>query len=454
MRLFAFAFAFVLAVAGADASAQINGRMVQGPTYGTIQRISGETLLIAEIKASCAPDAQLGGGYCFDEAIAAMRTLGVASATVLGVTSQPLQGAPVQGEIFDVRSEAGRFVAAARVDGRAGVYVPRNCFALPGEGVRYDVQRQGATRVAVESQLIVCDGAAPPQPWYASAPAAFPFGRTAPSGPGFWPATSAPVLTGAPQPFAHLNSACPAEAVLRDRLCFSTAIAAMQANPGQREVSSLGAPVQASDGLIVERVDQYVMRMRRNNRLDVDERWFDRALIAAPDGCGLTGPASYQLMDDGGLFYAVPIQQARCGPPMAPTPVAIYEFLGDEVFLITPGSCGEPAQIAHGCGGHVMNYMRQTGSHSLQAISVRGNYAIGTVITFRGAGNIRYEIVRIRANQDYTVFDAETVSHYEAGVRPASGCSLPDNWIPGSEGAVITGPLVARFYTWYACPVG
>lgn len=440
----------------AEAYAQVEARLVQGPSYGTVRLARGETLLIAEARADCPAAATLAEGVCFSEALAAMRAGGFANAGV--VVTNP--GGAIRGDIYDVRSTAGQFAATFREDGRTGVLVPRNCYALQGEGVRYEVQQSAAGRIALESQLIVCDGPAPPQPWAASGasiPAAPPaVGASLGGGGNFWPPTSTPLMRGAAMPFASANAGCPAEAVLRDRLCFAGPIAQLQADPAQREVVALGANVQAQPGASVQRVDQYVVRQRRN-RIDVDERWFDRPLISAPDGCSMSGAPEYQLSENAGAFFATPVQRARCGPPLAPAPVAIYEFYGDQTFLVTPGSCAQEARLQGGdaCFSQVMGYMRQTGQREMQVVSLDANYAPGTVVPFRTSNSrIRYDIISVSATPDYTQWGARNISRYQAGVRPAGGCSLPDTWIPGSEGIIVGSGNVGRFYTWYACPAG
>lgn len=241
---------------------------------------------------------------------------------------------------------------------------------------------------------------------------------------------------------------------MRDRLCFAGPIAQLQADPNLREVSVIGANVQAQDGMTVQRVDQYVVRQRRN-RVTVDERWFDRSLIAAPEGCSASGAMEYAISEDGGAFFATPFQRARCGPPLAPAPVAIYEFYGNETLLVTPGSCAQEARLRGGdaCFNQVMAYMRQTGQRDVQVVSLDNNYAPGTVVPFRtGNSRIRYDILIVTATPDFTQFGAHETSRYNAGVRPASGCSLPDQWIPGSEGVIVGAGNRGRFYTWYACP--
>lgn len=153
-------------IATIDIAAAQESRLVQGPTHGTVRRALGETLLVAEQKPNCPASAQLAEGLCFDEAIAAMRSNRLTSAAAVALGPD---GA-ARNEIYDLRAEGNSFTAALREDGRSGVLVPRNCFALPNEGVRYEVQRLPNARAALESQLIVCDGAAPPQPWRRAAP--------------------------------------------------------------------------------------------------------------------------------------------------------------------------------------------------------------------------------------------------------------------------------------------
>jgi len=452
-RVLAAALAALFATA--DIAVAQESRLVQGPRYGTVRRALGETLLLAEQKPNCPANAQLAPNLCFDEAIAAMRSsrLTSASAIALGPVGA------VRNEIYDLSANGSAYTATLREDGRSGVLVPRNCFALPNEGVRYEVTRLPNARAALESQLIVCDGAAPPQPWRASGasiPAApLALGAANSAAEPTWPPTSTPTLRGDPAPFASSNPACPAEAVLRDRLCYAAPIAQLEADPNLREVSVLGANVQAQAGMTVQRVDQYVVRQRRN-RVTVDERWFDRSLVATPDGCSNTGAAEYLISENAGAFFATPIQRARCGPPLAPAPVAVYEFYGNETFLVTPGSCAQEARLRGGdaCFSQVMAYMRQTGQRDVQVVSLDGNYAPSTVVPFRGGGRIRYDVLIVTASPDFTQFGAHETRRYNAGVRPAGGCRLPQEWIPGSEGVIVSGGNRGRFFTWYECPAG
>lgn len=468
MRVLGIAGVAIVAVLSFSgvASAQYSGaKLIQGPEYGTIREVLGTPLLVAQGKPNCAAAARLvPEGPCFDTVIAYMRARGVASATVFGASQQVSAGTVIGGEpgagydLYSVTATGGQFRAARQDDATTSIRVPRECFSLPGEAVKYSIESRDSQTVAQERQLVVCGGGPQGQgPWVASGqtiPAAAPAINQAPMATGqTWEAAGYRSATGTVRQLAAPSPSCSAEGVLRDGVCFDAAIAVMNADPSLRELDVVAArrPVSGGESLTAADTEQYVLKRRRNG-YKADKRWNDRTTVSGPAGCSAVSAVRFHVVTP---TTAQERQRLLCGAPPAPAPMAIYEVYGKVDPIIEPGNCAPEQRLLGGgmCSSNVINYMRSHNIGSMQAIVIGRALIVGSRVHKSGS-QISLDFAQVRANPDGQTFSADRQLRYENGITIPSGCRILVGGPSEREGVIVVGGgwRMAQHYQWVQCP--
>lgn len=448
------------------AQAQYTGaKLIQGPEYGTVREVLGMPLLVAQPKPNCPTAARLAqDGPCFDTVTAYMRARGVTSATVFGASQQVSAGATIGGEpgsgfdIFTVTAAGGQFSATRQDDVTTSVRVPRECFSLPGEGVKYSVESRDGQTVAQERQLVVCGGGpqgnGPYQPAGPSIPASPPAINQAPMASGqTWEVAGYRSAVGTTRHLAAPSPTCSATGVLRDGICFDAAIALMNADQSLRELDVVAArrPVSGGESLSAAETEQYVLKRRRNG-YKADKRWSDRTTVSGPSGCSAVSPVRFHVTGPASVQER---QRLLCGAPAAPAPMAIYEVYGKVEPIIEPGSCAPEQRLLGGgmCSSNVIGYMRAHGIGSMQAIVIGRALVVGSRVHKSGS-QISLDFAQVRANPDGQTFSADRQLRYENGITIPSGCRILTSGPSEREGVIVVGGgwRMAQHYQWVQCP--
>lgn len=460
----AAAAVLAVCVTAGVAHAQLQPRMIQGPTYGEIRAVLGDALMIAEPSPSCSADGSLAPGYCFDRILAFMRRSGASTLRVLAPMSAPQQGAQLNAETpglrwFTVTIGASGAVAEALNLRTSGVRVPRQCYALPGEGVRYRFETNGGELVAQEVQTVSCGGGPQSGPPYvpqgATIPATAPaIGASAQTGGDAWGATGQTLARGALRELAYVRPDCDPAAIVRDNLCFAGPLTLMSADPNADDIDTLGVnrPLAAGDRVDNAEIRQLVLKRRRNG-FRADGRWSPRFTAQGPAGCGAEA-RFFDIVEQNGRLMAHESVLATCGAPGAPDPAAIYEVYGAIKPLAEPGGCPQELYLFGNniCFGSVASYMQQNTIWALEALVVNQNWQEGTRI--HSHGGMFFEFADVRMYEDRT-FRAGRKRDYEPEIRAPQGCRSLDNAPSEASGLVIVnvgGRRMAQAYRWMACP--
>jgi len=352
--------------------------------------------------------------------------------------------------LYDVSLAGGGPVVTPVTLPSSSVRVPRGCHGI-GRGVDYRLDMRDGGLVARELQSVSCDG--PPPPIGYGGPRRPPIG---PGEPGErWPATATVEVLGAPRQLAAPRPDCPPEAVLRDGVCFAAGIAVLASQPGLKELDVIGAkrPVAPGAVLIAKETEQYVLKRKGKAGFKAGKRWFDKSSLAAPNGCGLSGPVDFEV-EPGERVHERAL--ADCGPPAAPQPVAIYEAYGATLPVVQgnrPG-CAEKGEqlLGNACFTEVIAYMRARKIPRLEALVLERPHGPGARI--HAGGPIGYSFAEVWANPDGT-YKADRKRSYSAQIR-SNGCANVTAEGPEASGVMLVrreGGVMAQAYQWVACPV-
>lgn len=441
-----------------SAAAQNSGRVVRGPEYGQVRLVYGQTLLALKPGTVNCPAGLAWEGTCLASAITQMRQSNLARASGFLPASETFDGA-VRGEIIDIMLGDTDWSAEWRLEGAVGVFVPKQCAALPGETVRYTRGYEDRIDVIRESQLVVCNGAVPPKgpPW-------LPVGETIPGrappiGPALppawpvWPAANFPIVEGEVMGVVGIDPACPAELVLKDGLCFAglpeKLAAQIAANPKNDEVVIAGSAQPMANGLRVKSIALYEYKQKKKGP-SVSRKLFAALPVRAPADCSLVDSPEYLIEGADGRFQVRAVQNAACGgPPEAPKGFSLVEFYGYAFPVARRGNCGPEDRLLGGnlCFGAVKAWMQARGIDRLNAILLNGNPGTGTVLQ---NGKSQYEIARVTANADYTEFTAERRGLYTTGLKANNGCRTPAAGV--TSGVILEPDGSAVYWEWKECP--
>ena len=476
----------LLAVLPFGAQAQsTQPQLVHPAEFGVVREVTGGELLTATPRAGCPAKAQpITGGPCFDKVMTAF----TGHARILGLSHDARQGDRIGGvygrdyTLYEVSQSPDGLRAEALPFATSNVLVPRNCYALNGEGVGYIVGANGPY-VARESQLVVCDGGPhnPNGPYQ-------PEGASVPSTPGGWHRTEMALLEGQ-QRYLAAPGTCDPQYSLKTTYCAQPAVMFMQQNPGTSELDLIAARHAVRDGdvLATSEIDQWVMKRKGNKGFKADSRWFDKATLTAQDGCYAVEDVGWYVEQQQDGLYVTEKALNRCGAPAAPVPADVYEAFGDDYFVV---DCSEHRdwRDRHDFGGqdHHDNGNHQGGDHhdgdhqnggdhhddqdagcfnSAREYLRKSNRTSATVVVLNERARsddhlyegsyTSYDVADVSLNPDGSI-TSNRVDNYVPSNIYMNNCSVLQNGPAESHGFVMVrsmGISWARSYTWMSCPV-
>ncbi|HYF22717.1 MAG TPA: hypothetical protein VD929_04895 [Caulobacteraceae bacterium] len=444
---------WALAAGAAAAQAPV---LIQEPTWGEVRAAEGDLIPVAQARSGCARDLS-ADGLCFADAVAELKARGAAEGLVLGVERPVRDRDVVAGpygagwRLYRVRSGAAPEIRRAELP-TSDVRVPRGCFALPGEEVRYGVEARGPRALAREFQVVSCGG--PPR--QASGPYQ-PLGQAYGTGDS-WPATETIHAKGDLRPLAAVRTDCPPAAVLRDGVCYDETIQTLAADPKGKDLDVIAAkrPVALDDRLGAGEVMQTVLK-KRGKGFKADKRWFARSDVRIPGGCAPAGEMFFRVVSQGDRPMVEETQAATCGAPLAPEPVAVWEAYGALLPLVEIGgnaNCAPEHRLTgDACFTPLVNWMKSKGLSRTEAVMIDRSYGSGTRL-FNG-GPVRFSTVLVTADAN-GVYKAERRSGYTPSIVWPNGCRDHTGGPSDSEGLLIVnerGGRMAQAYAWAACPV-
>lgn len=461
--------ALFLAALGAIGPAQAQQRqtLISQPTYGTVRQILGSPLIVATPDARCPAAAVLeAGGPCFDRVIAFMRARALTTMRAVA-TSGPVQAGQqlnlAQGgvRLYDVVSDSGVFRAVPSPLARSSIRVPGDCYALPGEDIRYQVVARDNETVAQEYQIVVCGGAAQGNPPYqpqGTIPASPPAIGAEPQMPGqTYQPTGYVVARGTPREVAYVDAACDPAAIVRDGMCYAGPLTLMAADPRANDIDVIGVrrPIRAGERLTRADTQQTVLKRRRDG-FRADRRLLPRFTLTSPEGCRQSEEVAFDVVQGDGRLMVVETSTALCGAPGAPAPMAIYERYGNIMALAEPAGGCPPEMLMiddRACFAQVKRYMEAIGVVEIDALVLHENYQLGTRV--HSHGQVRFDYAEVTIRPDGTLH-ADRKRSYSAGIQYDAYCHPNSDFPSQSSGTMITtqgGFRVAQAYAWVGCDV-
>ncbi|MFT3997640.1 MAG: hypothetical protein QM667_09550 [Asticcacaulis sp.] len=439
-------------------------RLIEPPRYGQVHEVLGAARYVAGPKAGC-PVAMrtFEGGPCLDTVAARLKATGEKSTRVLGVRHAAAPGEAVRGvygtdyTLIDV-TVAGDALKWRELDlPTSEVRVPRNCFALRGEGVFYTVETRGGQTVAQERQTAICGGgprqpSGPYMPEGPSIPIDPPaVGASVYTGADAWPRTEILRTEGETRYLTQADAGCAGDYLVRKVYCARTGIDFLRANAAVKELDLIGAKRQVRDGdaLADDDIEQLVLK-RTSNGFKADKRWFAKTMLSVPSGCSANGEAIYRVRArDEGLFVAEEAQ-ATCGAPPPPVPSAIYEVYGDMRPIAYPrqGCPQDLVLLAGTCFQEVVAYMQRAGHNALDVVVMTRAPRAGDRLSQS------YDMAKVKRLENGK-YEADRKSGSRGNVMLMNRCqSMPSRPSEGQGYIVQWGPggLMAQAYEWQACP--
>ncbi len=436
------------AIAGAQTR---QPRLVQPPSFGTVHEVLGNTLPVVAPKSAC-KTAPVAGGACLD----GLR-LGDGPTRVVRLSQPARPGSRVAGDhgrdftLYDVWRDAKGVQARALEFPTSAVQVPRNCFALGGEGVGYGISQVDGAPTATESQFVSCDGG--PRD---------PHGPYAPEGPvihaqgGGWHVTETTRIAGQRR-YLAVPANCDPQYSVRTTWCAAPAVTWLQTHPGEAELDLIAAhsPVRAGDVLGDKDVDQWVLKRKGDNKFKPDDRWFKKSMMATIDGCTPVEDVRWYVEGPADGLYITEKALARCGAPLAPVPTATYEAYGDDLFIVDcadhRGWRDRDDKSPDGCFDQARDYLHRT--HQKSAYFVVLNDRAHRDDRLLDGGYISYDVAEVKLNRDDTMN-----VHRQTGYVPSvslPNCQPVSGGPAESHGFVIAdamGVRSARPFQWMSCP--
>lgn len=422
--------------------------LIQEARFGTVREVMGSQLLTVMPSGTCDAEAQLVTGYCFDKVLTALGDRG----RVLVLARPAQQGDRVAGvygrdfTLYDVSKGPNGYQARPMPLPTSNVLVPRNCFALDGEGVAYNIGVNGPM-VSQEGQMVVCDGG-PRSPHGPYQPDASPI---PPGTQDTWHRTEEAVMAGSTR-YLAVPGPCDPQYAIKTSYCAQPAITYLQNNPDVKELDLIAAlrAVQPGDDLGNKEVDQWVLKRKGSHGgFKADSRWFDKSTMAAIDGCTATEQVSWRVDGQADGLYVHEEALNTCGAPPAPVPTDVVEAYGYEEYAVVNCSHG------HGEGSDCMNdaadMVRHSGQKEMTIVALEGWAHPGDHLY--SGGPVDYFVVGVKINQDNTY---KVENGYSTSGVTFQNCTAVDSSDPKSSGFILTGGrghLSARQYQWMSCPV-
>ena len=426
-------------------AAPANARLITPPKFGEVREVAGATLHATAPTKSCAPgDATAADGQCFPgvrpNAGETQRILVINTARAGDLISGQFNR---DFQLYDVsRSDKG-LQAVRRELQTSDVMVPRDCFALREEPVKYTIAAQSEGMRATESQMVVCGGG-PQQP-------RGPYrtdGPPMPSDPRGWRRTEVTYVSGAPRYLAVLDNACPQEFRLRDNHCARSAISYLTANAGGPEVDLIAAkrPVTPGDALAGEDVSQWVLK-RRSNGFKADGRWLQKSMVSQVDGCVGLESVKWHVSGDANGFSITEKILSRCGAPAAPTPTAIYEVYGGDYFILDCSWVDGAKEVDVRCRQQANDFLNRGGKQTGEFVIITDRLREGDRV--HAGSYARFTMVR----GEMTPMDVTVKRMTPPNITGVAGCTAAGKG-GDTDGFLIVrnaGILWARRYQQMAC---
>ncbi len=438
-----------LAVSPAVAFAAPPPQLIHPAVFGTVHEVLGSQLLTVTAGGDCAQKDQLVGGYCFGKVLTALgdhgRVLTLARPAQTGDRVEGVYGRDFM--LYDVAKGPDGYHARALTLPTSNVLVPRNCYALNGEDVAYDIGVNGPD-VAQESQLVVCDGG-PNNPHGPYQPEGAPI---PPGGQDTWHRTEQAVMAGDTR-YLAVPGTCDPQYSIKTTYCAQPAITYLQNHPDIQELDLVAAlhAVQPGDVLGKSEIDQWVLKRKgTHGGFKADSRWFDKSAMPAIAGCTSVEDTSWRVDGQPDGLYIHEEALNRCGAPPAPVPTDVVEAYGDEEYVVVNCSHGGHAQGSD-CMNQAADIVRQSGQKQLTIVAVDGWARPGDHL-YSGSQN-NYDIVGVKIAQDNSY---KVEGGYSTGGVSLQNCTATSSSDPQASGFILLGGhgyLHARQYQWMECPV-
>jgi hypothetical protein len=452
MRKFTFGLALLVVSAGAQAQAQdAPPRLIKPAVFGEVREITGDALPLAAAKAGC-KSAPLADGPCLDNL-----ALTATPSRVVMLAHPASSGARVTGvygrdfTLYTVWRDARGAQAQALPLPTSNLSVPRTCFALNGEEVGYGIGVRNGAPVAVESQIVSCDGGprAPHGPYA-------PQGDVIASASGGWHVTEMQLIAGQRRHLAQ-PATCDAQFSLKTDWCAETAVRYLQNHPDEKELDLIAAKkaVRAGDILGDDDVEQWVLKRRGGAKFKADSRWFKKSMMTTAEGCAPVEAVRWYVEPGEEGLDIVEKALNRCGAPLAPVPADTYEAYGQDMFIV---GCAQhrwrdrDEKSPDGCFDQARAYLQRTRQTSAYVIVL--NQAARLDDHLYTGGYISYDVAQVSLSKDGALMARRDTVYAPNVVR--SRCSPVGDGPAESRGFVIVrsmGVQWARPYAWMRCPV-
>ncbi len=455
------------------AAAQSNAPVLIEPArFGVVREVLGAELSIALPRANCPVKFQpVKDGPCFDKV--KLKPAAQGETRVLALLQTGPGDGPVSGtygreyQLYDLFPTAEGFQARPLELETSDISVPRDCYALPGEGVTYTIDHRKSGDVAIERQMAVCGGG-PHQAHGPYMPEAAPL-MSPPN--GGWHNTEKLRVQGTLR-YLAVPDTCDAAYSVRVTWCAQPAVSYLITHPDVPELDLIAAhhSVKAGDILTEKDIDQWVMKRKdKPNSFKADGRWFNKSFLTGVDGCTPIESVGWWVTPQADGLYINERALNRCGAPLAPIPTEIWEAYGDDYFIVDCGrdwrddhsrshkddddkKRGSEAQ-APACFDRVLGYLERTRRKTATVVVLNERARLDDRL--HDGGYISYDVAEVRITPDKTL-SARRIDNFTPSGVYMSRCSTVYGGPQESKGFVIVrsmGISWARAYNWMNCPV-
>jgi hypothetical protein len=439
--------------------------LVHEAQFGSVHEVLGAEIAVAAPRADCPVKFRpITDGPCFDKV--KLKPASVGATRVLSLI-RPAQGDWVSGvygrdfRLYDLFPTAEGFQTRELPFETSDVAVPRDCYALNGEGVGYSIEHRPGGDMALEHQTVVCGGG-PRQPNGPYTPEGPPL---TPGPQGVWHNTEMMRAEGTMRYLATIGS-CDPQYSVKSTWCAEPAVRYLQDHPDEKELDLIAAKraVQAGDVLQKAETDQWVLKRKGSGKFKADSRWIDKSFMQAIDGCAPVEEIGWWVTGRPDGLYVAEKALNRCGAPLAPVPTEIWEAYGDDYYIVDcgrdwrkgrPRDKGDKTQgdQAAECFDRAGDYLRRIGRNN--AIVVVLNERARTDDHLYSGSYVSYDVAEVTLNKDRSL-SARRLDTFDPSGVYMSNCTQVTDGPPESKGFVIVrsmGVNWARAYRWMSCPV-
>jgi hypothetical protein len=424
--------------------------LVRPAQYGTVREVVGNDLPIVIVRDACATAMRpIVGGPCFDT----VKATG-APQRVVALGGSFRNGTRVNGDygrdftLYDVRQGEHGLEVRAVPYATSDVHVPRDCFALNGEGVGYVVDTVNGTVMAQESQYVVCGGG-PDRP----------NGPYRPGGPVIssdsrgWGRTETALAEGQHRYLGIPNTPCDSAYIVRST-CAKPAVLFMNANPDTNELDLIAPKATVRSGDIVDGKDiqQWVMKRKSDGSYKADSRWFAKSMFTDGNGCWASEAVRWYVGEVPDGLDITEKAMSRCGAAAAPIPAATYAVYGEDYYILNCAWNRRGDNSGNACADQAKDYLKRQRQESATMVVLNQPARVGDHLY--DGGYVSYDLVVAELKGDAFRFRSDGGSVF-SGIYDG-GCQETDTGNPESKGFVIVRSLGiswARAYRWMACNV-